>query len=92
LNKFAITYHPKGENSMAVSVFGCKNPSVGHVIISPTLSAGGPIKESYGLHAVFKSDLLARTGYHCLSILITNVVRATESNLVCSLEQEYLYV
>ena len=27
--------HPKGENSMAVSGFGCKNPSVGSLHNSP---------------------------------------------------------
>ena len=38
---------------------------------------------SQGLHAVFKCDLLARAGLHCLSNLITNVLRTTECNHMC---------
>ena len=61
--------HPKGENSMAVSRL---------VVEYPTLSANGLRKwSSYLLHAVFKSNLLARAGEHCLSNLITNVLSAT---------------
>jgi len=43
---------------------------------------------SQGLHAVFKCDLLATAGNYCLSNLITNVLRTTECNCTCSLEQE----
>ena len=45
-----LVYTPKGENSMAVCGFGCKNPSVGSlqmVLESNHLT-------SQGLHAVFK--------------------------------------
>ena len=40
--------HPKGENSMAMSGFGCKNCSegVGGPYISPILSMNGPRKQS----------------------------------------------
>ena len=41
---------------------------------------------------MFKSDVLATAGYHCLSNLITNVLTVTECNLVCSQEQENPYV
>jgi len=46
--------HPKGENSMTVCGFGCKNPSVGslHKWSWRTVT-------SQGLHAMFKCDLLA---------------------------------
>jgi len=52
--------HPKGENSMAVCGFGCKNPSVGSLHKWPVLENSH--LSSQGLHAVFKCDLLARAG------------------------------
>ena len=61
--------HPKGENSMVVS--GCKSLSRDNYF------SYFKCKWPYLLHAVFKSNLLARAGEHCLSNLITNVLSAT---------------
>ena len=77
--------HPKGENSMAVCGFGCENSSVVSlhkwswiIVISP--------------HRTSMQCSSAICVAHCLRNLITNVLRMTECNCTCSLEQENPYV
>ena len=54
--------HPKGENSMTVCGFGCKNPSVAIGSWHKIMVLENSHLTSQGLHAVFKCDLLARAG------------------------------
>ena len=77
--------HPKGENSMAVSGFGCKTLNT---VISPTLSANGPRKQSsYLIKASMQCSSLIYwlELVSILSNLITNVL---ECHLVHCQEQE----
>ena len=76
--------HPKGENNMAVCGFGWKI-SLSRVIVQMVLENSH--FTSQGLHACS-----VQVRFISLSNLISNVLRMTECNRTCSLEQENPYV